>query len=107
MTGRDYLPGVPSAGHVATNGYWHPGGSGTCGKTPCREDRATPLAVGDGVVYHPRPGQPGQDGVVTKLGRDGAYVFVRYANQHPGADGQSTPVRMLTRTSGGSIRGGG
>lgn len=98
------MPGVPAAGHVADNGYWHSGSSGVCPKTPCAEARRTPLEVGDAVVYHPRPGAPGEDGVVTGLSRDQTIVFVRYADQHPGAGGRATPVRMLTRISGAAPR---
>lgn len=33
------VPGVPAAGHVARNGYWHPGTDSTCQKSPCAESR--------------------------------------------------------------------
>lgn len=106
MSGYPMMPGVPAGGHVARNGFWHPGGESSCPKTPCPEARATPLQVGDGVVYHARPGQRGEDGVVTGLSRDPTLVFVRFADQHPGAPGKATPIRMLTRTSGERPRGG-
>lgn len=34
-----YAPWVPAAGHIARNGYWHPGAPDHCPKTPCAEDR--------------------------------------------------------------------
>lgn len=50
------FPGIPSAGHVADNGFWHPGAEETCPKTPCREDRETfPRSEGGkGVMVIPR-----------------------------------------------------
>lgn len=33
--GFPVLPGIPGAGHVAVNGYWHPGSEGSCQKGPC------------------------------------------------------------------------
>lgn len=27
---RDYVPGIPNAGHLARGGWWHPGRSTTC-----------------------------------------------------------------------------
>jgi hypothetical protein len=35
IPGRDYMPGVSAYGHIAANGYWHPGGIAVCPKTPC------------------------------------------------------------------------
>jgi len=34
---RGEVPGVPAAGHLTSQGYWHPGGKATCGKTPCKQ----------------------------------------------------------------------
>lgn len=53
------------------------------------------LQPGDAVVYTPYDGAPGEDGVVTKLSNDPSLVFVRYAGQHPDADGQATPIHRL------------
>lgn len=39
IPGRNYIPGVPAAGHIATNGYWHPGGINNCHKDPCKRSR--------------------------------------------------------------------
>lgn len=36
---RPWIVGVPAAGHIARNGYWHPGPVTACPKTPCAEDR--------------------------------------------------------------------
>lgn len=40
MTGWPVVPGVPAAGHVARNGYWHPGRAHGCHRPPCPQ--ATP-----------------------------------------------------------------
>lgn len=29
------MPGVPAAGHVTSNGFWHPGSAAGCQRTPC------------------------------------------------------------------------
>lgn len=49
--------------------------------------------IGAGVVYQAPHGDP-EDGVIT--GVSSAYVFVRYATQHPAADGRATPAQHLT-----------
>jgi hypothetical protein len=36
--GWSYIPGVPAAGHISTNGFWHPGNLNTCPKSPCSEE---------------------------------------------------------------------
>jgi hypothetical protein len=36
---RPAVPGAPQAGHIASNGFWHPGHADTCPRTPCAEDR--------------------------------------------------------------------
>jgi hypothetical protein len=55
--------------------------------------------AGTAVVYTPYDGGPAEDGVVTKAAADPSLVFVRYAGQHPGADGQATPINRLRRLS--------
>jgi hypothetical protein len=51
--------------------------------------------IGDGVVYrHPWCGCEGDDGVITSVGT--RFVFVRYRDQHPGADGRATDPADLT-----------
>lgn len=37
MQARDFIPGVPAAGHIAANGYWHPGFARNCRKPPCKK----------------------------------------------------------------------
>ena len=59
----------------------------------------TEFHEGDRVVYHPYPGAPAEDGVVTGLSNDPSLVFVRYASQHPGAPGQATPKVRLEHLS--------
>ena len=49
--------------------------------------------IGRGVVYQAHPDAPYEDGVITSL--NASYVFVRYASQHPGANGQATPYNKL------------
>lgn len=39
MPARPYIPGVPAAGHISSNGFWHPGSPDTCPKSPCKEER--------------------------------------------------------------------
>jgi hypothetical protein len=39
MDGWPVMTGVPAAGHVARNGYLHPGAEAICSKAPCAEDR--------------------------------------------------------------------
>jgi hypothetical protein len=48
--------------------------------------------VGAGVVYTPFFG-PKEDGVITGVSRTS--VFVRYARQHPGSNGQATAPEDL------------
>jgi hypothetical protein len=56
VTARDYMPGVPAAGHVTSSGYWHPGPADGCdrcgGGRPlcdqCGTARATVYAMGPG-----------------------------------------------------------
>lgn len=55
----------------------------------------TELQPGDAVVYRPHPNAEPEDGVVTGLSTNPSLVFVRYRNQHPGAEGQATPVALL------------
>lgn len=47
-----YMPGVPAAGHIAVNGFWHPGAVNGCRKPPCRPHEpawvAAVTAVGPG-----------------------------------------------------------
>lgn len=38
MKGWPFIPGVPAAGHIARNGFWHPGSIDNCPKSPCKED---------------------------------------------------------------------
>jgi hypothetical protein len=33
------VPGVPAAGHIASNGFWHPGRIEGCPKCPQQEAR--------------------------------------------------------------------
>ena len=40
MSGYQFIPGVRVGGHVARNGYWHPGSADSCPKDPCHQDRA-------------------------------------------------------------------
>jgi hypothetical protein len=53
--------------------------------------------IGSGVVYRGGSSSEGEDGVITNV--NDAYVFVRYASQHPGANGQATPAERLTLLS--------
>jgi hypothetical protein len=32
MPARDYMPGVPAAGHITSHGYWHSGNKRHCRK---------------------------------------------------------------------------
>lgn len=41
------MPGVPAAGHVASNGFWHPGSVDNCDKTPCSERTSAKVASTD------------------------------------------------------------
>jgi hypothetical protein len=42
MTARPYMPGVPAAGHVTGQGFWHPGAIEGCVKcTPKKEPSIT------------------------------------------------------------------
>lgn len=56
-----------------------------------REPTFTPH-VGQAVVYRPYPGAAPEDGVVTRLSADPSLVFVKYAGQHPDADGRATRI---------------
>lgn len=38
MNTAPWLPGVPAAGHIARNGFWHPGAAESCPKQPCATD---------------------------------------------------------------------
>ena len=50
--------------------------------------------IGRGVVYRGHhPGAEAEFGVITSVGAD--CVFVRYATQHPAANGQATDQRDL------------
>ena len=53
MRGREYIPGVPAAGHIAGNGYWHPGALDGCPKCPAAEASITCPRCGR-TSYHPR-----------------------------------------------------
>ena len=55
--------------------------------------------IGAGVVYR-RPYCPAEDGVIT--GVSSTSVFVRYCDQHPGADGKATAPEDLTLLRGGA-----
>lgn len=52
-------------------------------------------AEGDAVVYRSHPGAAPEDGVVTGRSPNRDLVFVRYAGQHPGANGKVTAIAML------------
>lgn len=41
MKSIDWIPGVPSVGHLTSNGYWHPGSCRNCNKQPCIKDNCT------------------------------------------------------------------
>ncbi len=58
---------------------------------PTKED------IGRGVVYRPSYGDP-EDGVITSIGWK--FVFVRYASQPPGANGQATSAGDLEWLTG-------
>jgi len=60
----------------------------------------TEADVGRGVVYTPPHGGPSEDGVIT--GFNDEYVFVRYQDQHPGANGKATRHEDLRWLSAGS-----
>jgi hypothetical protein len=37
MQPLDMIPGVPAAGHLSVNGFWHPGRADGCPKPPCAD----------------------------------------------------------------------
>lgn len=48
---RDYMPGVPAAGHLTPGGYWHPGPIDGCPKCPAEASVTCPRC--GRTSYHP------------------------------------------------------
>ena len=68
MKPRPLIPGAPGAGHLAPNGYWHPGAAEACPKCKAYLNRERMCRRAGAVAY------VRQDGLRLRVGEDEPFL---------------------------------